>query len=174
MPSATYQSLYNAVRPLAEAAVDDFTKEAAKLKIPGKLSRLGDVFTGNLSESWARQVDHLANQNRAAARQLKDADKEIGALRRGSLMNATKDWLNTTGGRTVAGIGATGLVAAPLAYGAGHMQGSHGKTKSRNMAFGSGLATGLAAPGMVNAGVAKLQQMQLPAYNYGAPPHGQY
>lgn len=46
-------------------------------------------------------------------------------------------------------LGAGGLAAAPLAYGAGKGQGEANKARTRNIAFGAGAAAGLAAPQVV-------------------------
>lgn len=47
------------------------------------------------------------------------------------------------------GLGLAGLAAAPIAYGAGHRQGEGDMKRTRNVAFGAGAATGLAAPHLI-------------------------
>jgi hypothetical protein len=47
------------------------------------------------------------------------------------------------------GLGLAGLAAAPIAYGAGQRRGEGDMKRTRNIAFGAGAATGLAAPHLI-------------------------
>lgn len=165
MSSATYQQLLDEVLPSAALAVERSFKLASKADVakdvftaPGKMTRFFDMFTGNTSKELVDQLNHMHKAKGEAVGALGKAQDTIQDLRRGSQRRATTDWLNTTGGKALAGMGATGAIAAPVAYGVGHLQGAKNKKRDRNMAFGSGMATGLAAPGMVNAGMSRLQQ----------------
>ena len=174
MPTATYQQLYDAVLPAVSDAVEAaafgkeagiFSRTVAKNGVkeaPGLFRRFADVFTGRTSKEMTRNMNEFAEQRDVAQKGLREANDTIADLRAGSQRDATREWLDTTGGRLATGVGLTGVVAAPAMYGVGQMQGRKNKKRTRNVAFGSGLATGLAAPGMVNAGMARLQQAQLP------------
>lgn len=47
------------------------------------------------------------------------------------------------------GVGLAGLAAAPIAYGVGQQRGEGDMKRTRNIAFGAGAATGLAAPHLI-------------------------
>lgn len=47
------------------------------------------------------------------------------------------------------GLGLAGLAAAPIAYGVGQQRGEGDMKRTRNIAFGAGAATGLAAPHLI-------------------------
>ncbi len=163
MSSQLHQNLLAAIAPEVSLVVDGLlgTKVAAPHvphAAPGFWSRLADLPFGSNAKNMVNLTNQHAKHTADFSTALGKANTEIGNLTRGSMRDATKQWLNTTGGKTLAAGGAAGLMAAPVAYGVGHMQGSEGKQRQRNTAFGAGMATGLAAPGMANAGMARVQQ----------------
>lgn len=164
--------VFNSLNTAMDAA-SGAGKAIPQVKPQGTLSRLFDVFG-----SHEKQLASAAN---TANEQLHDARDTVGKLQ-GKLRNydqaaetaARRGWWDN-GGRWMAGLGAAGAVAAPGAYALGQHQGRKNKQRHRNMAFGAGVATGLAAPGMAQAATNKAQNMiNTYAPQVNKPPRGGY
>lgn len=168
-----YEELYRAaVDKVANAFVDlmtdddgSFIKVSAPYGAPGFASRLADLASGRGAAAAADAMNTQASQ-------IGELQSTIGRLKGQHMNNAVSDWLSNRGGKYLAGIGTAGAIAAPLAYMAGNKMGLRKRRRDRNMAFGAGLATGMAAPGFANAGI----QRGLGALNqrFGYQPQHQY
>ena len=177
-PAEVYASLFKEARVEVNEAVHSFVKCAVTvsgptpLKQPGFFHRMADLIGGR----GARARTDIANQGMHMAHEANqragDAEHALHALNAGARAAgheaARTKWLATRGGKIMTGVGAAGLLAAPLAYAAGKSRGERGKRQARNVGMGAGFATGLATPRIIQGAA----QQVAPYVGPQGPPQG--
>lgn len=152
---------------LFKEAHDALIKEGRVGRIRRFLGRLFDPSAARRAEGLAERVgqqdiaveelaEQLAKERVDKAIRLREMEglaKEVETLgaQPGALTAAEQAADKARLGRNLA-LGAGGLgvgVGIPAAYTLGHGRGEAGKTRTRNIAFGAGAATGLAAPTLI-------------------------
>lgn len=125
--------------------LDEMDKTASSVvKAPGYFGRIFDALGGGHRYSSMAGVANKALGGEAKA------VADLAAERAGNAALGKKMWLDEKITKPALAIGAGGLIAAPGMYYLGNQMGEQNKKHYRNMGFGAGFATGLAAPQVVN------------------------